>query len=60
MSKRQASKNSSNELVIIPKTTPTTSADTVPLSVQFKQIQAAVGQQVLQKTKPNLSISSKY
>ena len=57
MSKRHASKNSSNQLVLILKTTPTTSADTVPLSVQFEQIQAAARQQVLQQ---NVSHTSQF
>ena len=57
MSKRHAFKNSSNQLVLIPKQIPTTLADTVPLSVQFEQIQAAVRQQVLQQ---NVSHTSQF
>ena len=57
MSKRHAFKNSSNQLVLILKTTPTTSADTVLLSVQFEQIQAAARQHVLQQ---NISYTSQF
>ena len=38
-----------NQLVLILKQIPTTSADTVPLSVQFEQIQATARQQALQE-----------
>ena len=53
--------NSSNQLVLMPKSIPTTSADTVPLSVQFEQIQAAARQQVLQQNpKYNITYRPSY
>ena len=45
------------QLVLIPRAIPTTSADTVPLSVQFDQMQAAARQQVLQQ---NISHTSQF
>ena len=57
MSKRHTFKNSPNQLVLIPKQIPTTLADTVPLSVQFEQIQAAASQNVLQQ---NISHTSQF
>ena len=57
MSKRHAFKNSSYQLVLIPNATPATSANTVPLSVQFEQIQKAARQQVLQQ---NVSHTSQF
>ena len=54
-------KNSSNQLVLIPKTTPTTSADTVPLSVQFEaNTSSSKTTGSATKCKSYLSISSKY
>ena len=57
MSKRHAFKNSSNYLVLTLKQIPTISADTVPLSVQFEQIQAAARQKALQE---NISHTSQF
>ena len=61
MSKRHVFKNSPNQLVLIPKATSTTSADTVPLSVQFQQIQEAARQPgSTTKCKSYFPIPSKY
>lgn len=55
ISKRHVFKNNSNQLVLIPKATPTTAADTAPLSIQFQQIQETARQQVLQQNVSNTS-----
>ena len=57
MSKGHAFKNNSNQLVLIPKATSTTSTDTVPLSIQFQKIQEATRQQVLHQ---NVSHTSQF
>ena len=57
MGKRYVAKNSTKQLVVIPKVTLTTLTDPILLSVQFQQIQEAARQQVLQQ---NVSHTSQF